>query len=86
MGLLLHLVILVLALAFPSYFLFPLGLTYLTFGLLLHAVQLVMERHDHVPMTVVDTGEVEEDVRRTAPRMTGYKRSSEERTGGGGDR
>jgi CDP-diacylglycerol--serine O-phosphatidyltransferase len=76
-GFLLHLAILVLSLAYPSYFLFPLGVTYLTFGIVLHAIQGVLERHDHVPMSVVDSGEVEQDLRRTAPRMTAYKRGEE---------
>ena len=78
-GLLLHLVILVLSLAYPSHFLFPLGLTYLTFGIALHAIQGVLERHDHPPLSDLESGEVEEeDVRRTATRMTGFKRGSEE--------
>lgn len=81
LGLLLHLLILVCALAFPSYFLFPLGLTYLTFGLVRHAVLGFLERND-VPMTVVEQEEAEEgmeELRRTAPRMTTMRRSGEER-------
>ena len=76
-GLLVHLAILVGALAFPSYFLFPLGVTYLAFGLVRQAVLGVLERNDP-PMSVVETAELEDDVRRTAPRMTGFKRGTEE--------
>ncbi len=46
LGLTIHLVILVCALWKPSYFLFPLGLGYLTFGLARRAVLLVLERKE----------------------------------------
>jgi CDP-diacylglycerol---serine O-phosphatidyltransferase len=79
MGLLLHLTILVCSLAFPSYFLFPLGVVYLTFGLLRHAVLGFLDRAD-APLAVVaeDAHEELEEVRRTAPRMTSVRRGSEE--------
>jgi CDP-diacylglycerol--serine O-phosphatidyltransferase len=76
-GLLVHLAILICGLAFPSYFLFPLGIAYLAFGLARHAALGVMERND-LPITVVEPGDVEEDVRQTATRMTGFKRGKEE--------
>jgi CDP-diacylglycerol--serine O-phosphatidyltransferase len=77
-GLLVHLVLLSCALAFPSYFLFPLGISYLTFGVVLHAVQGFLERHES-PMAVVDGGEMDDDIRHTATRMTGFKRGEERR-------
>jgi CDP-diacylglycerol---serine O-phosphatidyltransferase len=76
-GLLVHLAILSCAVAFPSYFLFPLGIAYLTFGLVRHAAIGVMERNDP-PNSVEDAGELDDDVRRTKPRMTGFKRGKEE--------
>lgn len=80
LSLLLHLVILVCSLAFPSYFLFPLGITYLAFGLIRHAVLGFAERHDG-PLVVVESEEHEEDLeelRRTTPRATGLRRGGEE--------
>lgn len=79
MGLLLHLTILVCALAFPSYFLFPLGVTYLTFGLLRHALLGFLDRAD-APLTVVgeEAQEGLEEERRTNPRMTTLRRGGEE--------
>jgi CDP-diacylglycerol--serine O-phosphatidyltransferase len=81
LGLLLHLVILVCSLAFPSYFLFPLGLTYLTFGLARHAVLGFVERHDG-SLGVVEPEEheeaLEEELRQTSPRMTTLRRGGEE--------
>lgn len=79
LGLLLHVSILVCSLAFPSYFLFPLGLVYLTFGLLRHAVLGFLDRHD-APLAVLDEDHQEglEAMRRTTPRMTGMRRSGEE--------
>ncbi len=77
LGLLLHLVILVCALAFPSYFLFPLGLSYLTFGLVRHAILGFIERTDG-SLAVVEPEEPEEsmeELRRTSPRMTGVRRT-----------
>jgi CDP-diacylglycerol--serine O-phosphatidyltransferase len=76
-GLGVHLVILVGALWIPSYFLFPLGLTYMTFGLARHAVVGGLERHDGSP-TVLDEGAPEDDIRQTAPRLPGLRRKSEE--------
>lgn len=79
MGLLLHVTILVCSLAFPSYFLFPLGLAYLTFGLVRHAVLGVLDRHD-APLAVLDEDHPEgvDAMRRTTPRMTGMRRTGEE--------
>jgi CDP-diacylglycerol--serine O-phosphatidyltransferase len=46
LGLALHLAILVCAIWIPSLFLFPLGLAYLTFGLLRHALISFQDRHE----------------------------------------
>jgi CDP-diacylglycerol---serine O-phosphatidyltransferase len=73
-GLVVHLLILAGALAFPSHFLFPLGLAYLAFGVALHAFHRLSERHEAGPMSVLDGGDLEDDVRSTATRMTGFKR------------
>ena len=80
LGLLLHLVILVCSLAFPSYFLFPLGVTYLAFGLARHAVLGFVERHDG-SLAVVEPEEPDEgreELRRTTPRVTTFRRGGEE--------
>jgi CDP-diacylglycerol--serine O-phosphatidyltransferase len=80
LGLLLHLVILVCSLAFPSYFLFPLGFTYLAFGLARHAVLGFVERHDG-SLAVVEPEEPDEgleELRRTTPRATTFRRGGEE--------
>jgi len=73
LGLLLHLAILVLSLAFPSYFLFPLGIAYLTFGLARYAVLGFLERHEGslAPLEAEEHDEgMEDDLRRTTPRVT----------------
>ena len=83
LGLLLHLIILFCALRFPEYFLFPLGLAYVTFGLVRQAVLGLLERHDG-SLAVLDGSETdhevepEEDLRRTAPRPTAFRRGGEE--------
>jgi CDP-diacylglycerol--serine O-phosphatidyltransferase len=80
LGLLLHLVILVCSLAFPSHFLFPLGVTYLSFGLIRHAVLGFVERHDG-SLAVVEPEENDEDLeemRQTTPRVTTIRRGGEE--------
>jgi phosphatidylserine synthase len=80
LGLLLHLAILVCSLAFPSYFLFPLGITYLAFGLARHAVLGFVERHDG-SLEVVDSEEHDEgleEMRQTTPRVTAFRRGGEE--------
>jgi CDP-diacylglycerol--serine O-phosphatidyltransferase len=77
LGLVVHLIILGGAIFVPSIFLFPLGITYLTFGILHHAFKGLSERHDH-PVTEVDGGgDDEDDVTSTAPRMTPFKRSEQ---------
>ena len=76
-GLAVHVVILVGALRIPSYFLFPLGLTYMTFGLARHAVLGVLERHDD-SLAALEEGETEDDLRQTAPRLPGLRRKTEE--------
>ena len=69
------------ALAVPSYFLFPLGITYLTFGLLRHAVLGFVERNDGSLEVVEheheDGDEGLEEMRRTTPRVT-LRRGGEE--------
>jgi CDP-diacylglycerol--serine O-phosphatidyltransferase len=80
LGLLLHLVILVCALAIPSYFLFPLGIAYLAFGLIRHAVLGFVERTDG-SVGVIEHEEHEEgleEMRRTTPRITTLRRGGEE--------
>ncbi len=79
LGLLLHLTILVCSLAFPSYFLFPLGVVYLTFGLVRHAVLGFLDRAD-APLAVMaeEAQEGLEELRRTAPRMPTMRRGGEE--------
>ncbi len=75
-GLLVHLVILVCSLWVPQYFLFPLGITYLAFGLVRHAVLSGLERNEGT-LAVVEGGEAEEESRHTMPRPT-VKRSGQE--------
>jgi len=66
-GLLVHLAILVCSLAFPSYFLFPFGLFYLTFGVVRHAFLGVLERHEG-PSAILRPEDEEDDIGQTAPR------------------
>lgn len=76
-GLGVHLVMLAGALIIPSIFLFPLGLSYLAFGLVRHAYLRLAERPDPDGLTVVDEGATADELvegRRTSPRMTGFKR------------
>jgi CDP-diacylglycerol---serine O-phosphatidyltransferase len=81
MGLALHVIILSCALLFPSKFLFPLGLTYLAFGLLRHAVLLVFDRGDG---TVVEperddvVHEENDEPRQTTPRITTFRRRADD--------
>jgi hypothetical protein len=68
-------VILVCSLWSPSYFLFPLGLTYLTLGVARQAVLGLLERHEPgVGMVERDEAD-DEDI--TAPRA-GLRRGREE--------
>jgi CDP-diacylglycerol--serine O-phosphatidyltransferase len=69
-GLIVHVVILVCSLAVPQYFLFPLGVTYLAFGLARHAIISGLERQHDGSLAVVDGGEQDEDERHTMPRPT----------------
>jgi CDP-diacylglycerol---serine O-phosphatidyltransferase len=81
MGLLLHLTILTCSLVFPSQFLFPLGLTFLAFGLARHALLGFLERHEG-PMAVMEGEETDDSVeevhRSTSPRITSLRRGGEE--------
>jgi CDP-diacylglycerol--serine O-phosphatidyltransferase len=81
MGLLLHLLILVGSLAFPRQFLFPLGITYLAFGLARHAVLGFAERHEST-IAVIDGEDTEDSVeevhRSTSPRIPTIRRGGEE--------
>jgi CDP-diacylglycerol---serine O-phosphatidyltransferase len=80
LGLLLHLAILVGALAVPSYFLFPLGIIYLTFGLARHALLGFIERNDG-SLAVVEPEDGDdglEEMRRTTPRVTAFRRGADE--------
>ena len=78
-GLAVHLGVLTMALWKPAYFLFPLGLAYLAFGIVRHAVVRLSERGEG-GLAVIDG--VESDVdeneeqleRRTTPRITTIKR------------
>jgi phosphatidylserine synthase len=76
-GLTVHLVILVCSLWIPSIFLFPLGLTYLTFGLARHAVLLVLEKHDGNGTAVLETDDLGE-ARRTSERLPHIRRGRSE--------
>jgi hypothetical protein len=76
-GLAVHLAILVCSLWIPSIFLFPLGLTYLTFGLARHAVLGVLEKHEGSDITVLD-GEELGEVRRTSERLPHIRRGRSE--------
>jgi len=79
LGLALHLVILVCSLWIPSIFLFPLGITYLAFGLTRHALMLVLDRREG-GLVVVEEHEGLDDpdeVRQTQPRVTSFRRGSE---------
>ena len=78
LSLLLHLTILALSLWIPQHFLFPLGLAYLTFGIIRQALLSVSDHRagDWRPGIVEGSGGGVE--RRTAPRLPGFRR------GGGG--
>lgn len=80
LGLLLHLVILVMSLWVPSHFLFPLGLTYLTFGVGRAVLFGFLDRGDWHPAVV----ESESDLP-LGPRLTAPRRAGEERTPRGDD-
>lgn len=72
-GLTVHVAILFCSLAFPSYFLFPFGLCYLTFGLVRHAALGVLERHEP-PLAALDSPEEDEELRQAASRVSGLRR------------
>ncbi len=81
MGLALHVIILSCALLFPSKFLFPLGLTYLAFGLLRHAVLLVFDRGDGTiaePERDDVVHEENDEPRQTTPRITTFRRRADD--------
>ncbi|HWA16703.1 MAG TPA: CDP-diacylglycerol--serine O-phosphatidyltransferase [Gemmatimonadales bacterium] len=81
MGLALHVIILTCALLFPSKFLFPLGVSYLAFGLLRHAFLLVFERGDGTVAVVARDEVVREDSdepRQTTPRITTFRRRADD--------
>lgn len=76
LGLVVHLVILVGALWQPSHFLFPLGITYLAFGVGRHALLRLAERPEPASLAIMDNGEATEEEepgegRKTSPRMPG---------------
>jgi CDP-diacylglycerol--serine O-phosphatidyltransferase len=68
LGLVLHLVILVLALWIPSHFLFPLGITYLTFGVVRAIFFGFLDRGEWQPVIVGDEPDLPRGPRYTAPR------------------
>ena len=70
-GLALHVTILVCALRFPEYFLFPLGLTYVLFGVARALVLGLLERTEG---PAIPDDAVEETDRRTSPRLMGLRR------------
>jgi CDP-diacylglycerol--serine O-phosphatidyltransferase len=81
MGLALHLIILTCALLFPSKFLFPLGLSYLAFGLLRHAALSVFDRGDGTVAAEARDEVVHEDPdepRQTTPRITTFRRRADD--------
>ena len=76
-GLAVHITVLGLSLWKAASFLFPLGLSYLAFGIIRHAVLGLSERAEPGLAVVdgVDQDEAEEaDLRRTTPRITTIKR------------
>lgn len=82
MGLALHVIILSCALLFPSKFLFPLGLSYLAFGLIRHAALSVFDRGDGT-VPVIERDDVvhedaEEQPRQTTPRITTFRRRADD--------
>ncbi|MEP6573463.1 MAG: CDP-diacylglycerol--serine O-phosphatidyltransferase [Gemmatimonadota bacterium] len=70
-GLALHVTILVCALRFPEYFLFPLGLAYVLFGVARALVLGLLERTEG---PAIPDDAVEETDRRTSPRLMGLRR------------
>jgi len=68
LGLLLHLVILVMSLWVPSHFLFPLGLTYLAFGVGRAVLFGFLDRGEWHPAVVEGESEMSRGPRLTAPR------------------
>ena len=76
-GLAVHVTVLFLSLWNPAYFLFPLGLGYLVFGIVRHAVMGLSDRSE-AGLTVVEGVEAEvgeePGPRQTAPRITPIKR------------
>lgn len=72
-GLIVHLIILVGGLTFPEYFLFPLGLFYVTFGIVRATVLGLMERPEVVP--VVDERLAEENDTALPPPFSHERRS-----------
>lgn len=76
-GLAVHLVILVCSFWIPSIFLFPLGLTYLSFGLARHAILGLQERHE-VAVGGLESDGDDVDVRQTSERLPHIRRGSAE--------
>lgn len=80
-GLSLHIIILFCSLAYPRQFLFPLGVGYLTFGLLRHIFLGLFDRNDGT-LAVVDRDEVvvedPAEIRQTTPRVTTFRRRGDE--------
>src|SRR5687767_11821585 len=72
-GLVVHLVILIGGLTAPEYFLFPLGLFYVTFGIVRATVLGLMERPEAVP--VVDERLAEDDDSTLPPPLSHERRS-----------
>lgn len=68
-GLIVHVVILVCSLWVPQYFLFPLGITYLAFGLARHAVLSGLDRSEG-GLAMIEGGDPEDQPRHTMPRPT----------------
>lgn len=82
LGLVLHLVILVGSLWQPEHFLFPLGITYLVFGVARHVLISLGERPGNGGLPLADEEEEPRGpegpgMRRTAPRLVSPRRSNE---------
>jgi CDP-diacylglycerol--serine O-phosphatidyltransferase len=76
LGAVLHLVILVMALWVPAHFLFPLGLTYLTYGVVRAIFLGLLDRSDGGPPVMEEPEH--EDIPR-GPRLTAPRRGVDER-------
>lgn len=80
-GLALHVAILTCSLLFPSHFLFPLGVGYLAFGVVRHAVLGVLDRGEVALADIARDDMVVEDAdepRHTTPRVTTFRRRADE--------